>query len=217
MRTFAALLFAVLFSACFAQHGEEDIARMKQLLDEADLKHPNDTVAKRFTDMEQHRLTKPLAEVDDPAVLEALKQHSNTTVGPFPSLGHTCALVRIVERRKTTRARVSYIYLDKKSGTDEALQARADSIRAAVQQGWPFADAASKYSMDGNSLRGGDLGWFDTSSMVKEFSDAVVKHHQGDLFTLRVPIYGWYVVLVTGEPGPQEYVQYLIARGPICP
>lgn len=216
MKTVFILLCLAFFGVCNAQHSKQDIKTMKKLLDEVDLSRFSDTVAKRFADVSQHRHMMPLILIDDPAVLQALKMNSTKTVGPFPSIGNTCALVRVVEKAKTTWARVSYIYLDKKSATDEILQARADSIRGAVQRGWLFADAAMKYSMDGNAKHGGDLGWFTTSSMAEEFSAAVVLHKKDDLYTVRVGMYGWYVVLVTGEPGIYEHARYLIVQGPIC-
>lgn len=216
MKALITLLCFMLINVCHAQHSKRDVYTMKKLLDEVDLSRFSDTVAKRFPDMEQHRYKLPLELVQDPAALKAADINSRKTVGPFPSINNSCAVVRIVEKDTATWARVSYIFLDKTSNTDEVLHARADSIYQAVQKGWPFADAAMKYSMDGNSERGGDLNWFTTSSMTEEFSASVVQHHKGELYTVRVAKYGWYVILVTEEPGVREHIRYLIARGPIC-
>ncbi|HEX2617694.1 MAG TPA: peptidylprolyl isomerase [Flavobacteriales bacterium] len=167
--------------------------------------------------MSTERGKSPVTAIADTAILMAAKQHATVTVGPYPSVNGSCALVRILDEATDQWARVNYIYLNKKSGSDDALHVRADSILSAIKGGWPFADAAAKCSMDGNGQQGGDLGWFARSMMVAEFRDVVFQHHKGDLFIARVDVYGWYVIEVTQEPGTYEVVEYVLGRGPICP
>jgi peptidyl-prolyl cis-trans isomerase C len=59
-----------------------------------------------------------------------------------------------------------------------------------------FADLAKKYSLDpGSAKKGGDLGWADPASYVKEFSLAIANLKKGE-FT-KIPVktqYGYHVI-----------------------
>ncbi len=76
------------------------------------------------------------------------------------------------------------------------LRMRADSARAAVVKGKPFADVAKAVSDDPSGARGGDLGTFGRGDMVREFEDVA--------FTLKPlqvsqPVrsrFGWHVIQV---------------------
>ncbi|MEO8068366.1 MAG: peptidylprolyl isomerase [Flavobacteriales bacterium] len=216
MKPFAAVLCALLAVACHGQYAKKDLKAMRMLLDQWKPEDLGDTLPKRFPGIVQERGKAPLVAVEDEAIKDAVLTYSKETVGPLHSINGTCAFVRILEHGKTMWARASYVYLNKNSRPPDALQARADSILGAIQAGLPFAEAANKFTMDGNK-RGGDLGWFQLSQMVPEFSAGIAAHHKGDLFTLPVEVYGWYVVLITEEPGSYEHVQYVLARGAICP
>ena len=53
-----------------------------------------------------------------------------------------------------------------------AAQARADSLRAAIVGGGDFEALAKTFSSDpGSGAKGGDLGFFNRTAMVKEFAD----------------------------------------------
>ena len=61
-----------------------------------------------------------------------------------------------------------------------------------------FSDIAHAQSLDPVSkAKGGDLGWFDTKSMVPEFSDAVVKLGKGNITQEPVKSpFGYHVIVV---------------------
>lgn len=216
MKTAATILLLCFSTLCAAQFKAKDIKDMKRLLDEAPLTGYVGKLLERYDGMTTERAKLPLVAITDPAVAEALTSGTKRTTGPYPSTDGLCALVRVVNTGSDEWARVNYIYLSKASGTDEELRQRADSILQAIRNGWAFGDAALKYSMDGNGKRGGDMGWFTHGMMVPEFGDPVFEHHKGDLYTVRVDIYGWYVVEVTGAPDTYEQVEYILGRGPIC-
>lgn len=202
--------------SCLGQFSSKDIKGMKRMLDEAPLEGYVHKLNERYPGMVTEIGKLPLRAISDPAVMEALRHDKKGTTGPYASTDSTCALVRLTGRGSDEWARVNYIFLSRQSGTDEQLRQRADSILQAVRNGWPFQEAALKYSMDGNAKKGGDLGWFTRSMMVPEFSGPVFQHHKGDLFTAAVGIYGWYIVEVTEEPGIYEQIEYILGRGPIC-
>lgn len=107
--------------------------------------------------------------------------------------GETDYLYKVIEVEKSKEFRVSYIYLD----GSKLSQAKIDSLRAMLinkyKSGISFSELNSQYTMDGNK-NGGDLGWFQSGTMVREFENAIVKHKEGDIFTVDVDSKGWYYV-----------------------
>lgn len=82
----------------------------------------------------------------------------------------------------------------------EALK-EAKNIIKKLKAGEKFEDLAKKYSDDeSNAENGGDLGYFDLSEMVVEFSNAV-KELKVDEYTTE-PVksqFGYHIILKTGE------------------
>ena len=89
---------------------------------------------------------------------------------------------------------------EKQKADDEALK-KAKEIIKELNNGKKFKDLAKKYSADkSNATNGGDLGYFDLSDMVEEFSDAV-KELKNNEYT-KEPVkteYGYHIILKTGE------------------
>jgi len=74
--------------------------------------------------------------------------------------------------------RASHIYLRLKMGASPedsiAVFKRIDSIKNELKNGVSFEQLALKYSDDKqNAAKGGDLGWFTTGKMFKDFENAV--------------------------------------------
>ena len=76
--------------------------------------------------------------------------------------------------------------------TEEAAKAVIDEIA----KGTDFAKLAEERSIDtASGLNGGDLGWFSTDRMVKEFGDAVAGMEKGATSTAPVKSqFGWHVI-----------------------
>jgi len=74
-------------------------------------------------------------------------------------------------------------------------QEEAQKIIAQLKHGAKFEDLARKDSIDSSKDQGGDLGWFNPSSMVKPFADAVVSLKKGEITPAPVQTqYGWHVI-----------------------
>lgn len=95
--------------------------------------------------------------------------------------------------------RASHILITVKPGPDGDKKAKdlADSLRKRIGSGEDFAALAKKFSDDpGSKIKGGDLGFFSSGSMVKPFEDAA--------FSLKInevggPIktdYGYHIIKV---------------------
>ncbi len=81
-------------------------------------------------------------------------------------------------------------------------RALADSIKNLLENGADFVTLARQYSADKNSLaKDGDLGWFKSGDMVKEFEDSVFMAHKGDIITTTSQ-FGIHVVEVE-DKGPE--------------
>jgi len=73
----------------------------------------------------------------------------------------------------------------------------AKDIIEKLNKGDDFAKLAGKHSTGPSAVNGGDLGWFKTDQMVKEFSDAAGKLTKGSY--TKAPVntqFGWHVILL---------------------
>jgi len=77
--------------------------------------------------------------------------------------------------------------------TNETL---ADEIYQKIISGESFEDLAMNYSIDGSSIRGGDLGYFKTGVMVPVFEDAVSRLSVGEVSQPIKSQFGWHIVRV---------------------
>lgn len=77
-----------------------------------------------------------------------------------------------------------------------ATEAEAKEVIAQLAKGGDFAKLAKEKSKDtGSKEKGGELGWFPPTSMVKPFSDAVAKLQKGLYTTTPVQTqFGWHVI-----------------------
>lgn len=77
-----------------------------------------------------------------------------------------------------------------------ASEAEAKDVIAQINKGGDFGKIAKEKSKDpGSKDKGGDLGWFSLSGMVKPFSDAVTKLQKGSVTAEPVQTqFGWHVI-----------------------
>ncbi|MEM6441181.1 MAG: peptidylprolyl isomerase [Pseudomonadota bacterium] len=93
---------------------------------------------------------------------------------------------------------------------------QAEAIKAEIDGGRAFADAAQEHGTDGTAARGGDLGWFTAERMVAPFAEAAFAAEEGVLTGPIETQFGWHLILVTGkrdQPAPPfEQVREELAR-----
>ena len=77
-----------------------------------------------------------------------------------------------------------------------ASESEAKDVIAQLNKGGDFSKIAKEKSKDpGSKDKGGDLGWFSLSGMVKPFSDAVSKLQKGSVTSEPVQTqFGWHVI-----------------------
>ena len=90
---------------------------------------------------------------------------------------------------------------EEKEDADKEAKKTAEDIIKQLDNGKKFSTLAKKYSKDeANASKGGDLGYFDLSTMVEEFSDAVKKLKVNEYTKEPVKTeFGYHVILKTGE------------------
>lgn len=70
----------------------------------------------------------------------------------------------------------------------------AQSIRAEIEGGRSFEDAAAEYGTDGTRATGGDLGYFSTGMMVEPFEQAAFALEIGQLSEPVESQFGWHLI-----------------------
>ena len=71
----------------------------------------------------------------------------------------------------------------------------AKAVITEISDGADFEDVAKKKSTGPSAAKGGDLGWFKSTTMVAPFADAVKKMKKGDVSAAAVKTqFGWHVI-----------------------
>jgi len=79
-----------------------------------------------------------------------------------------------------------------------AAKAKIDGLLKQVKGGGDFAALAKENSDDpGSKIMGGDLGFFDRNTMVKEFADAAFAMKVGQVSNVVETQYGYHIIKVT--------------------
>lgn len=92
----------------------------------------------------------------------------------------------------------------------------ANDIRAEIEGGRDFADAAGEYGTDGTASNGGDLGFFSPGMMVPEFEEAALALEVGELSQPVQTQFGWHLIQLeerrVSEVPPLDQVRPQVAQ-----
>jgi peptidyl-prolyl cis-trans isomerase D len=129
--------------------------------------------------------------------------------GPY-SVGNATALYKITGEKPKPKVSASHILFkvtpDMTPAAKAAVKAQAQEILTKIKGGADFAAMAKQYGSDGTKDKGGDLGYFDKTSMVPEFSKAAFGATSlGLLPNLVETNFGYHIIKVTGKKTENTY------------
>jgi peptidyl-prolyl cis-trans isomerase D len=129
--------------------------------------------------------------------------------GPF-AVGNTLAVYKVTGEKPKPTVQASHILFKTDAQmTPEAkaaVKAQAQKVLNEIKAGADFAAMAKQYGTDGTKDKGGDLGYFDRTSMVPEFSKAAFgAPGLGLLPTLTETNFGYHIIKVTGKKSENTY------------
>ncbi len=108
------------------------------------------------------------------------------------------SIIETAERPDSVRAS-HILIIPNDTITIEQCYAKADSLKAMVEEGEDFAILALMNSEDpGSQQQGGDLGWFTDGMMVPEFNEACFAGSTGDM-TIVETQFGVHIVKVSEQ------------------
>lgn len=75
----------------------------------------------------------------------------------------------------------------------------AEVILKKLKSGGNFSALAKEFSTCPSKSKGGDLGWFGSGQMVKEFEAATIKLSNGRISNPVKTQFGWHIIKKTGQ------------------
>lgn len=161
---------------------EEDYAEAKKVVDEIAAEFKASTTPLQYAALNTQSRSESLFMAEDqidPAIAAVVWDNPEAMYGPVLS-NDVYTLARLGEVRMmpdTLGAR--HILLA------PTAQALADSLMGVIRNGGDFGQLAAEYSIDPSGKQNmGDLGHFAPEMMIPEFSDALLAHNTGDIFTV---------------------------------
>jgi len=109
-------------------------------------------------------------------------------------------LVQVLGKLPNTFNRISQIYIDTSVFRGKFADSIANSIITRIKNGsTTFEQMAQTYSMGGEGITKGDLGWIAQGAMIPEIESAIRKHKKGDIFKVWTRA-GVHVIKITENP-----------------
>lgn len=114
-----------------------------------------------------------------------------------------------------TEVEIAEIFLAPKLNKQEkeVFHDKAEVLRLRIKNGEDFATLARLYSQDPGSAReGGDLGFMDRTSLVKEFAATAFKLKPGELSQVIETEFGFHVLQLIERRGEQVNVRHILIK-----
>ena len=190
---------------------KEDSAAIRQNMDALAQQFrtaPNDSLfAKQNSEQPYSAAYLPVSQL--PQQLNTQPLAVGQVYGPI-AVGNTLAIYKITGEKPKPMVQASHILFKADAQMPPAVKAtvkaQAQDILNKIKAGADFAAMAKQYGSDGTKDKGGDLGYFDKTSMVPEFSKAAfAAPGLGLLPTLVETNFGYHIVKVTGKKSENTY------------
>lgn len=117
----------------------------------------------------------------------------------LPSINKEVEIAQIVFNPKLTK------------GEKQIARDKAEGLRERIKKGEDFGTLATLYSQDpGSAPASGDLGFFDRSTMAKEFTAMAFKLKAGEISPVFETDFGFHFLQVIERRGEQVHVRHIL-------
>lgn len=110
---------------------------------------------------------------------------------------------------------LSHIFIAPKTDTvhEEQTRMMLSTIRDSIAGGGDFADFAQRYSQDGSSRSGGDLGWAKRGVVfVPEFEEVVFSLKENGISNVFKTEFGYHIVQLLERRGESVHCRHILMR-----
>ncbi|MGB8192598.1 MAG: peptidylprolyl isomerase [Chitinophagaceae bacterium] len=109
-------------------------------------------------------------------------------------------LVQVLAKIPNSFNRISQIYLDTTVFRRQFADSLSNNILQRISSGSAtFEEMAQTYSMGGEGITKGDLGWVAQGVMIPDVEKAIAKHKKGDVFKVWTKA-GIHIIKITQNP-----------------
>lgn len=193
---FLFLIVLVLFSTC-ALAQKKTLAQIKTGLQQAQnpMAYARDSLKKRYK-LDTIVITR-LRNYN--GIADSLAYHGQLrkVYGPYEK---GKVLVQVLGKLPNTFNRISQIYLDTTVFSRKFADSLANSIMQRIKSGTAtFEQMAQTYSMGGEGITKGDLGWVAQGVLIPQIDKAIGQHKKGEVFKVWTQA-GVHIIKKTENP-----------------
>ncbi|WP_113654300.1 peptidylprolyl isomerase [Pedobacter namyangjuensis] len=180
--------------------------RLEQFLQKSVLQYKDEMRPEIKEGLIAEKMQQKITENTNVTPLDVKKYFETYHKDSLPDIGTEVEVGEIALYPKLTKAEKQKYY-DK-----------LDAIRLRVKSGEDFAFLAKTYSEDpGSASEGGDYGFIDRTTMVKEFTAWAFKLKAGEMSPVFETDYGYHIVQVLERRGEQAHVRHILIKPQTTP
>ncbi|MFA6275655.1 MAG: peptidylprolyl isomerase [Pedobacter sp.] len=180
--------------------------RLEQFLQKSVLQYKDEMRPDVKEGLIAQKMQAKITENTNVTPLEVKKYFETYKKDSLPDIGTEVEVGEIALYPKLTKAEKQKYY-DK-----------LDAIRLRIKSGEDFSFLAKTYSEDpGSASEGGDLGFFDRSQMVKEFTAWAFKLKAGEMSPVFETENGYHILQVIERRGEQVHARHILIRPQTTP
>ena len=167
-------------------------------------------IARNGSDMAYLDAFLPKSQIQQPKKDSIFALPKGRVFGPYLEGGSYVMAKKVDEKVMPDSVRARHILvatIDPKTGQpvmeDSVAKQKIDSIRLLIEKGARFDSLAARLSDDeGSKASGGDLGYFASGRMVKEFNDFCFDGKKGDKKIVKTQ-FGYHYIEITDQKNPE--------------
>lgn len=180
--------------------------RLEQFLQKSVLQYKDEMRPEVKEGLIAQKMQQKITENTTVTPLEVKKYFETYHKDSLPDIGTEVEVGEITLYPKLTKA-------EKQKSYD-----KLEALRLRVKNGEDFGFLAKTYSEDpGSASEGGDYGFIDRTTMVKEFTAWAFKLRAGEMSPVFETEYGYHIVQVIERRGEQAHVRHILIKTQTTP